>query len=151
MQKKVAYLVLISDESKTKARADFKNSYGVLMDCSEGTYGQLLDHFQDKETLNHLLFNLKVIYITHMHGDHHIGLAKILYERDLAIQETLSKGSIDKYLLCSLFVILPHFMHSFIIHQLSNLSHPHLVTLISSDHLCPNPERFYISQDPVTG
>jgi ribonuclease BN (tRNA processing enzyme) len=41
---------------------------GVLMDCAEGSYGQILDHFGDKTP--DVLLKTKVIFITHIHGDH---------------------------------------------------------------------------------
>ena len=49
----------------------------MLMDCGEGTYLQLIDHFGIEQT-NNILSNLKVIAITHSHADHHLGLSSIL-------------------------------------------------------------------------
>ena len=40
------------------------------MDCAEGSYGQLMDHFQTKERVDEVLSKLKVVFITHIHGDH---------------------------------------------------------------------------------
>ena len=33
-------------EALSGIRTDFKNSYGIMLDCSEGSYGQLYDHFE---------------------------------------------------------------------------------------------------------
>ncbi|GIY02889.1 zinc phosphodiesterase ELAC protein 2 [Caerostris extrusa] len=51
----------------------------ILMDCGEGTYGQILRLFGDKN--EDLLLHLSVIFISHMHADHHLGLITILKER----------------------------------------------------------------------
>jgi ribonuclease BN (tRNA processing enzyme) len=40
------------------------------MDCAEGSYGQLYDHFGVKEKVDETLEKLRVVFITHMHGDH---------------------------------------------------------------------------------
>ena len=59
----------------------FLKGRGVLMDCAEGSYGQILDHFgQDK--VNEIIAKIRVVFITHIHGDHQLGILKILYERD---------------------------------------------------------------------
>ena len=46
------------------------NNNSILMDCAEGSYGQLLDHFQNLEEVNVVLKNLRIVFITHIHGDH---------------------------------------------------------------------------------
>lgn len=61
-------------------------NYGyVLLDAGEGTWGQLARKFGDNPTSTssvwQVLRELKCIFISHMHGDHHIGLAKILAMR----------------------------------------------------------------------
>lgn len=55
------------------------NSY-ILLDCGEGTAGQLYRHYGDEATAN-ILRNLKAIFISHMHADHHMGLFGILLDR----------------------------------------------------------------------
>lgn len=40
------------------------------MDCAEGSYGQLYDHFNDKARVDDALLKTKVVFITHIHGDH---------------------------------------------------------------------------------
>lgn len=44
----------------------------MLLDCGEGTLGQLHRAFGDRFEL--VMRSLKVIYISHMHADHHLGL-----------------------------------------------------------------------------
>ena len=54
--------------------------YGnVLLDCGEGTYGQLSRHFgpRTKDALR----DLRCIFISHIHADHHMGLSRLLAMR----------------------------------------------------------------------
>ncbi|KAG6839604.1 hypothetical protein C0991_000997 [Blastosporella zonata] len=57
----------------------------ILLDSGEGTWGQLVRQFgMDDDTPNNvwdMLRNLKCIYVSHVHGDHHMGLAQILHKR----------------------------------------------------------------------
>ncbi|KAG6872909.1 hypothetical protein C0995_005315 [Termitomyces sp. Mi166 len=57
----------------------------ILLDVGEGTWGQLIRQFGiDDETENNVwdvLRNLKCIYVSHIHGDHHMGLAQLLAKR----------------------------------------------------------------------
>ena len=59
----------------------------VLMDCAEGSYGQLLDHFGKKERVDKIVMKTRVVFITHIHGDHQLGILKFLYERDQLLQK----------------------------------------------------------------
>ncbi|KZT10496.1 uncharacterized protein LAESUDRAFT_810112 [Laetiporus sulphureus 93-53] len=60
----------------------------ILLDAGEGTWGQLTRMFGD-DIDNHttgawdVLRNLKFIFLSHMHGDHHVGTAKLLAMRKL--------------------------------------------------------------------
>jgi len=40
------------------------------MDCAEGSYAQLFDHFGYKKIVDEVLIRTKVAFITHIHGDH---------------------------------------------------------------------------------
>ena len=62
----------------------FSGNGAVLMDCAEGTYGQMYDYFGSKERVDSALNKTRVIYITHLHGDHNLGLPSIMTERDKA-------------------------------------------------------------------
>lgn len=44
--------------------------HGILMDCAEGSYAQLMDHFGDQKKVDEILIKTKAIVITHIHGDH---------------------------------------------------------------------------------
>ena len=52
------------------------------MDCADGSYNQLFDHFGSQELVDKALIKTKFVFITHIHGDHHLGVLKILSERD---------------------------------------------------------------------
>lgn len=52
---------------------------GMLLDCGEGSYYQLVRSFGNE--IPNVLLDLKVALITHMHADHHLGLIKVLHER----------------------------------------------------------------------
>ncbi|PCH45067.1 hypothetical protein WOLCODRAFT_155082 [Wolfiporia cocos MD-104 SS10] len=64
------------------------HSGSILLDAGEGTWGQLarlygddLDHYNSGAW--EILRDLRCIYLSHLHGDHHIGAAKILAMRKL--------------------------------------------------------------------
>ena len=48
-----------------------------LLDCGENTLGQLARVF-DKQELEDVLRNLKFIWISHLHADHHLGTMSVL-------------------------------------------------------------------------
>ncbi|KAI6658610.1 Zinc phosphodiesterase ELAC protein 2 [Oopsacas minuta] len=54
-----------------------KNSY--ILDCGVGSYMQMWDMF--RERTNEILANLKFIFVSHRHIDHHSGIARLLQER----------------------------------------------------------------------
>lgn len=56
------------------------NDVNILMDCGEGTFSQLVDIYGESGIDNYLR-NLRLIFITHIHPDHNLGLFKILSER----------------------------------------------------------------------
>lgn len=59
---------------------------GVLLDCGEGTWGQMVRHF-GLGRAKRVLCEMKVIFISHMHADHHLGLLTLLHERTIAMRE----------------------------------------------------------------
>lgn len=52
----------------------------VLLDCGEGTLGQII-RFYGPDRWQNVVRNLKAIYISHLHADHHIGLIGMIKER----------------------------------------------------------------------
>ncbi|GFT01311.1 zinc phosphodiesterase ELAC protein 2 [Trichonephila clavipes] len=57
----------------------------LLMDCGEGTYGQMLRLYGNQ--VNDVLLHLSVIFVSHMHADHHLGLIKVLKKRENIFKE----------------------------------------------------------------
>jgi ribonuclease Z len=53
---------------------------GILLDCGEGSLGQLRRRFGPEGT-RRVLEEMRMIYISHMHADHHLGLQVILREK----------------------------------------------------------------------
>lgn len=49
----------------------------ILLDCGEGTYGQLM-RFYGREEGSAVLERIKMIFISHHHSDHHLGLIELL-------------------------------------------------------------------------
>lgn len=52
----------------------------VLLDCGEGTVGQIIRFF-GPEQRDQVLKTIKGIYVSHLHADHHLGLLSVLQER----------------------------------------------------------------------
>ncbi|SCV69435.1 BQ2448_2455 [Microbotryum intermedium] len=57
----------------------------ILLDAGEGTWGQIARCFGDdpKEGKEKVLRSIKMIFISHLHQDHHAGLTTVLRERAL--------------------------------------------------------------------
>ena len=51
----------------------------ILLDAGESTYGQLCRKFGDR--IDQILRDLRIIFISHIHADHHLGLARLLNAR----------------------------------------------------------------------
>ena len=70
----------------------------ILLDAGEGTWGQLARKFGDDlastSSVWQVLRELKCIFISHMHADHHIGLAKLLAMRQ---RVSLCTTAIEQY------------------------------------------------------
>lgn len=63
-------------------------SQSILLDCGEGTFGQLCRHYGD--AVDDALSKISTVFISHMHADHHTGLLMLLYQRERALT-TLGK------------------------------------------------------------
>lgn len=58
----------------------------LLMDCGEASLGQLYKCFGQEGT-NDILRSLKCIWISHIHADHHMGLASVIGARSQVLGE----------------------------------------------------------------
>jgi len=117
------------------------NNHGILMDCAEGSYNQLMEHFGSKSVVDQVLLKTRVIFITHIHGDHQLGVLKVLHERDQLIDPVNAKDE-DQ----TIYVVTPSpmrdWMQAFIDDQIVNR---HLVKLVCPKQL--NPEKCYYYQN----
>ncbi|XP_025219413.1 zinc phosphodiesterase ELAC protein 2 isoform X2 [Theropithecus gelada] len=55
----------------------------LLLDCGEGTFGQLYRHYGDQ--VDRVLGSLAAVFVSHLHADHHTGLLNILLQRERAL------------------------------------------------------------------
>ncbi|XP_039083234.1 zinc phosphodiesterase ELAC protein 2 [Hyaena hyaena] len=55
----------------------------LLLDCGEGTFGQLCRHYGDE--VDSVLGGLAAVFVSHLHADHHTGLLNILLQRERAL------------------------------------------------------------------
>lgn len=67
-------------------RIDENNS--ILLDCGEGTIGQIIRYFGNANVDN-ILRSIKAIYISHVHADHHLGIIGLLQEREKYTKEPI--------------------------------------------------------------
>lgn len=113
----------------------FSGKSAMLMDCAEGTYGQIVDYCIEQKKVDEVVLKTKVIYITHLHGDHNLGLPNFLEERD----KVLDKLPLNQR--TKLFVLLPDCMVEWISHHAERLKHPDMVCVMP--HHIFNPEKYY--------
>ena len=55
---------------------------GVLLDCGEGTFGQLVMYCGDENKAKNIVQNIRMIWISHHHLDHHVGLWRLIEIRN---------------------------------------------------------------------
>ena len=76
------------------------NAGAMLIDAGEGTYHQLLRHVHgDQQKLDHLLSEIQLIWISHKHADHHLGLSLLLIKRAL-LQSATQKTRAPVVIVC---------------------------------------------------
>ena len=102
------------------------------MDSAEGSYGQLWDHFEKKSIVDEIILKTRAVFITHIHGDHQLGILKLMTERDILLQQDGIEQS-------KLYVITPTPMMAWMeIFVRDSLHFPDMVVLVPSKNL--NPE-----------
>ncbi|CAG2058797.1 unnamed protein product [Timema podura] len=70
----------------------------VLLDCGEGTYGQLV-RFYGPAGVGDILRTIRAVYVSHLHADHHIGLVGLLKGRKEAILSTKEQNHLPVFLM----------------------------------------------------
>ncbi|CDW79345.1 zinc phosphodiesterase elac [Stylonychia lemnae] len=119
----------------------FIKGSGILMDSAEGSYGQLYDHFQKKEIVDEHILKLRVIFITHIHGDHQLGVLKIMAERD-KLFNMAEPGN-------ELYVVTPQPMWDYMTDYINSaLRYPTMVKLVKISDLNPEPQLYYDNESP---
>ncbi|TRY95749.1 hypothetical protein DNTS_022143 [Danionella cerebrum] len=66
-------------------------SQSLLLDCGEGTFGQLCRHYGNDT--DEMLCKLSTIFVSHLHADHHMGLIQLLVQRGRALTRLKKKHS----------------------------------------------------------
>lgn len=61
----------------------FSPETSILLDCGEGSVGQLCRLYGDRA--EELIRSIKGLHITHMHGDHHMGIMDFVRMRQKCI------------------------------------------------------------------
>ena len=115
------------------------------MDCAEGSYGQLLDHFMSYEKVKEVLWKLRVVFITHIHGDHQLGIIKIMAERDKLVDEALQNGhTLSSLKNDKLYIVTPSIMRDYLeTVRTSALKYPEMIVMVNSQELNPEKELYY--------
>ncbi|GFS03789.1 zinc phosphodiesterase ELAC protein 2 [Elysia marginata] len=90
----------------------------IILDCGEDSFGQL-HRFYGGEEAKRILQKVKAIFVSHMHGDHHLGLFTLLKERKNAF-------AVDNIPFSPVFLLSPIQMRRwlrFYHHEMESLSH----------------------------
>lgn len=74
----------------------------LLLDVGESTYGQLCRKFGFEKT-DQILKDLKIVFVSHIHADHHLGVARILKERKRVVETPGNQVDRSLYLLSNSF------------------------------------------------
>jgi len=102
----------------------------LMLDCGEGTLLQLHRQFGRQDALK-VLRNLKAIYLSHLHADHHMGLINIVLERTKAfsfVNENVNKLFIIAPSKITSYLSLYHRKFEPILTDLYQVSNEHLLT-----------------------
>lgn len=80
----------------------------ILLDCGAGTYEQFMYHYTPEEFPQKLI-DLNIIFMTHLHADHNLGILDLIAQRNKLIKQKNLEISENK-----LFIILPFNMFGWI-------------------------------------
>lgn len=107
-------------------------SQSLLLDCGEGTFGQLCRHYGND--VDEILSKLSTIFVSHLHADHHTGLIHLLLERERALT-SLGKAFSPVYLIAPVQIMT--WLNQYHDHCQQILSQ---INIIPSKFLCDGAE-----------
>lgn len=64
--------------------------YSFLLDCGEGSYYQLFNHY-GYESIDEVVMRIRTIFITHIHSDHNLGILDLIKERNKLLRKKYHK------------------------------------------------------------
>ena len=73
-------------------------SGNLLLDCGEGTLSQIYKCF-GRQGGDDIIRNLKVVFISHIHGDHHLGVISVLQRRNALMRSVVGGAKSERTLL----------------------------------------------------
>ena len=108
----------------------------VMFDCGEGTFQQLLEHFGIEKT-KEIISNINLISISHKHGDHMLGLIKLLKEIDILINDDIENKN-------CIYIIVPKTIIEFVINSINlDLIHKKYFKVFESNNFNPSKIQIY--------
>lgn len=60
--------------------------YSLLLDCGEGSYFQLFNHF-GWAAIDAVTLRVRTIFITHIHSDHNLGILDFISQRNKLLRK----------------------------------------------------------------
>lgn len=87
----------------------------MFLDCGEGTLRQLYKCYGE-EVADYILSNLKCVFVSHIHGDHHLGLIRIIQRRHKLLrlrQQKHSASPVATETIPPLLIIGPNILRGF--------------------------------------
>ncbi len=61
-------------------------NYSFVLDCGEGSYYQLFNHFGEQK-IDETVLKIKTIFITHIHSDHNLGILDLIAQRNKLLRK----------------------------------------------------------------
>ncbi|XP_061472516.1 zinc phosphodiesterase ELAC protein 2 isoform X2 [Rhineura floridana] len=101
---------------------NISSTQSLLLDCGEGTFGQLCRHYGDE--IDQILCNIAAVFVSHIHADHHTGLLNILLQRHRAFM-TLGQSSSPLLLVAP--TLLMTWLHQYHDHCQEILGHINMI------------------------
>ena len=66
--------------------------HSILLDCGEGSYYQLFNHV-GYEAIDQVVLSTRIIFITHIHSDHNLGILDFIAERNKLLRQKYHRSS----------------------------------------------------------